>query len=1569
MYKKFFAFIDIKTLTALSLILSILFGNLQFSTKTITNNGYKNEQKVVNEKDVKISEEKSKKIEGEIKDKDIENLNIFISNFNLGEESKISDRLDNFLIELSQGNIFNILDEKIKEKIQKGELNLKDLNLNFKGYLITLTKPPLYKFEYYLKKEIKNKIKRDFRITEDDEIRNIIDRLSYNIERRISQHRDKILNQQSRVKQYIQTKYSPVIFSNKSIVGVNNVIFVKNNLPIEVLKEILKHPEVKFISPNFEVKANLYDSVPLIRANQIWRNPYNLTGRGIKIAILDTGVDYNHPDLNFAFSAGYNSCYGFGRGNENCKVIDGYDFINNDYDPIDDNGHGTHVASIAAGNIPSPVNVVDENGPNSLNGVAPKAYILAYKVLNSLGRGYMETVLLGLEKAVQDRANVINLSLGVQCWILDYLYEYCGPGDPLSEAVDNISLYQNIPVIVSAGNDGNEQTINCPGCAREAITVGATTKQDNLANFTSKGPVVYRIERNINSCNYEVRKISIMKLDVVAPGVDICAAKADSLNQPPDCLTSGRHIKMSGTSMSAPHISGLVALIKLAYPTITPREIKYILRNSSKSVANNYYNGEGFGRIDAIDAINLVLRLRDNNLRPPYAILETPYILMGDQSGIVKIKGYFRAPDGLKNFALYYKNRRNENDNWHLIYSSNNEPEGRFEIDWNLSNISSSLYYVKLEIEDNNNLKYEEITEVNVKPFYITFIPPHVPFSTPYVYKPGKIFTVDTESYLPDGYRYEVTWINSDYREERSDGITYLNNRKINFQWDTNFNMGNGNYYLILRVFNSYLNYSYDFYFFIKLDDKIKINYPVDLETNYNNCEVILESRVITDDDYLISIYYEAIFTEYTNYLRFKISKLNINNINEKIEREIPNINIYSYPSSGFFRDGYNKHISFISLGDLNNDGLNEIISIIFDKLIIFDNNLNEIARIGLNEIIANITGDDNKLYNFVRPVISDLDNNGESEIIVHIGTIKYSYYPLIEEFKKYLIIFDKNLRVIYNTQIGNPIIINYSYERDLERFLRCSTYNYIHDGEERTNSLYLPIILTPLTVGDLNNDGYKEIVVVDSYSNLERERFGDNQYNPSCFTNIYIISYNFSSKDWRLGKLTEPPIKGSSVFTEPIIVDIDNDARREIILGISNTEPVDDIDFASVSPALYVFDYGKIKQFFPVKLNELGEYRKIFDIKIVDIGNKKKILLLATYKDINHYKPKLILVNPSPNHYVRSLNLLNNYLDNITNNMNRYISYVDCDIIVCYFGFLLSGGYYSFSLTISNFVEENNNLKDLIFEVEDGDVFNFKIGSLSDIIYNNKFYFPFYWFDYLYVFNDNNKKDILLNVLLLFHKFVSSIDESDGSLYFKITVPYLNYNRVYIYETNADFDDDIYNFHTIGYNNQRTNYIANEVYNTNLKAEIVRFEEGERIGRIPTHPARRFPIGFKFWVQITNTGSTTLTRPFYTKFSINASPSSSSATEVVSYHLRPGESIYKRYSYSCLVPTFVNSISFEVDIYNTYSETNERDNLDQRNLEFWCAPPSGRIIFPETPLRSDNEWRPGNISGVGSGF
>ncbi|MFE7353483.1 S8 family serine peptidase [Streptomyces sp. NPDC057543] len=295
-------------------------------------------------------------------------------------------------------------------------------------------------------------------------------------------------------------------------------------------------------------KASLDKSVPQIGVPAVWKAGY--TGKGVKIAVLDSGVDATHPDLKGQILATKN--------------------FSASSDTKDRVGHGTHVSSIVAG--------TGAKSGGKFKGVAPDAKLLEGKVLDDDGYGDDSGILAGMEWAAAQGADVINMSLGG----LD-----TPEIDPLEAAVNKLSADKGVLFAIAAGNEGDlgAGTVGSPGSADAALTVGAVDDNDKLADFSSRGPRVGD---------------SAIKPDVTAPGVDITAAAVPgSLIDREYGQKPAGYTTISGTSMATPHVAGAAALLKQQHPEWKYTELKGALTASTKPGAYTPFE-QGSGRI-AVD--------------------------------------------------------------------------------------------------------------------------------------------------------------------------------------------------------------------------------------------------------------------------------------------------------------------------------------------------------------------------------------------------------------------------------------------------------------------------------------------------------------------------------------------------------------------------------------------------------------------------------------------------------------------------------------------------------------------------------------------------------------------------------------------------------------------------------------------------------------------------------------------------------------------------------------------------------------------------------------------------------
>ncbi|MFI6094616.1 S8 family peptidase [Lentzea sp. NPDC051213] len=293
--------------------------------------------------------------------------------------------------------------------------------------------------------------------------------------------------------------------------------------------------------------ANLDRSVAQINAPAAYAAGFK--GKGTTVAVLDTGVDQTHPDLAD-------------------REIGERNFTTSP-DAIDHYGHGTHVASIIAG--------TGAKSGGKYHGVAPEANILDVKVLGDNGSGQDSRIIAGMEWAVEQGAQIVNMSLG----------GFDTPEiEPLEEAVNRLTADKGTLFVIAGGNRGpNGSTIGSPGSADAALTVGAIDDQDQIAEFSSRGPT----------------RAGSLKPDLTAPGVGIVAAlHADGKIGPP---VADGYTSLDGTSMATPHVAGAAALLRQQHPDLKGTQLKARLTGNTTPTAKLTPFEQGTGRVDVAKVI------------------------------------------------------------------------------------------------------------------------------------------------------------------------------------------------------------------------------------------------------------------------------------------------------------------------------------------------------------------------------------------------------------------------------------------------------------------------------------------------------------------------------------------------------------------------------------------------------------------------------------------------------------------------------------------------------------------------------------------------------------------------------------------------------------------------------------------------------------------------------------------------------------------------------------------------------------------------------------------------------
>lgn len=402
-----------------------------------------------------------------------------------------------------------------------------------------------------------------------------------------------------------QSEVLSIIKSAESRSEASNIVchWLSNSITCSTTKEVIEklaqRDDILLIGYNCdrdvllaedggEAKAakEITENVVQVNAPKVWELGY--TGKGVLVAILDTGVNYEHPDLADHLWDG-----GAEYPNH------GYNSYDNNTITIDTRGHGSHCAGIICG---------DGSG-DKRTGVAPDVTLMCIKALNDNGNTNANAICAGMEFAVEHGADVLSMSLGIK---------------NASEADKTMlrntcvnTLEAGVIASVAAGNEGESQNGNpipnnvrvpgsCPapwihpdqqsnaGGTSCVVSVGAVDKKDKIASISSRGPVTWQ---NTSYADYPYEPgIGLIRPDICAPGKDITSLSHEGEG----------YTKMTGTSQAAPCVAGVISLMLSKNPELTPAEISMILETTAVKLADTKNNETGSGRVDALAAINAI---------------------------------------------------------------------------------------------------------------------------------------------------------------------------------------------------------------------------------------------------------------------------------------------------------------------------------------------------------------------------------------------------------------------------------------------------------------------------------------------------------------------------------------------------------------------------------------------------------------------------------------------------------------------------------------------------------------------------------------------------------------------------------------------------------------------------------------------------------------------------------------------------------------------------------------------------------------------------------------------------
>lgn len=330
--------------------------------------------------------------------------------------------------------------------------------------------------------------------------------------------------------------------------------------------------------PDKRVYADMDTVLPIIHADDM-QNAYGLSGNGVTVCIIDTGIDDTLDQ--FSLRIVDQACFC-----DDSIPEDGVGCCPNgqeqDTDAEDENGHGTHVSGILGGN------------DDMYMGVAPGVDIVAVRVLDDAGEGYLSDVLKGMDYCVENAASlgidVISMSLGTS----DLYDSVCDDELTLMTDIVDTGYAGGVMFIASSGNEGSETSVRMPACLQNVLAVGSSTDSDSMSTFTNTGPL----------------------LDLVAPGEQVYSV-----------VPGGSYSPLSGTSMSAPQAAGAAALLLEAQPFLSVSELKSALLTSDTSI-------EGYPRLDLMSAYDYV----SENEIPEFGTIGAIIALVGAAIAIVTFR-------------------------------------------------------------------------------------------------------------------------------------------------------------------------------------------------------------------------------------------------------------------------------------------------------------------------------------------------------------------------------------------------------------------------------------------------------------------------------------------------------------------------------------------------------------------------------------------------------------------------------------------------------------------------------------------------------------------------------------------------------------------------------------------------------------------------------------------------------------------------------------------------------------------------------------------------------------------
>ena len=980
----------------------------------------------------------------------------------------------------------------------------------------------------------------------------------------------------------------------------------------EAVAEFQRDPHVEYAQVNYTVEPQMLPNDPYYASTGAWgqveddlwglkkiamEQAWDISqGKNVVVAVVDTGVDASHVDIAANMWANVDEIPDNGVDDDLNGYVDdvyGWNFAANNNNPTDGYGHGTHVAGTIAAVGNNSVGVI---------GVAPQAKIMAMKGLGDTGSGYISDLANAIVYAAENGADVINNSWGCS--------SPC-PSDPLAEDAVRYAYGLGSVVVFAAGNASADVADYSPQNIPESVTVGATTQTDVKSSFSNYGQIDVTAPGGGNSVSGPVDSFrNILSLKSTICYVGMC---------PGYLLVGTDYVRQAGTSMAAPHVSGLAALVLAQHPAYTQEQVRQVLRRGADDIyALGFDQWSGYGRINAFNTLQepTPLEARITGIAPVFNATTSE----------ITVNGMAQGP-GFSDWVLEYGAGTNP-VLWNTLAQSTMPVDvpGLLTI-WDASTLPDGTYMIRLRANNTLGEHYDDHRKLVVDQVKIT----SPDQQSPQIYSGGDVIYITGMAAPTNFGSYTIKVYDSNDVELTDAAITLVNNGQqkvfdgVLGSWDT-AGVGADYYTIWLRVNLVGGGFITEITKVI-VDPTLHEGWPVSIGTVsagggsfMSVLDHVAAADATGDGNKEIAVAYgadEVLLFDHNGHMvpgwpqsvgvgqlaQFgpAMGDLDGDGIAEIIATD--RNDIFAWKGDGTLLPGWPQYSRSykVTIADVDNNGRNDVISLTDGgQIFVRDYQGNFLPGWPVNLAVGG--------GSFISyAAVGDLDNNGDNELVVLQMSTPYNLFVLNSDGSMASgWPIQVNPAAVGASIFSYPVIGNIDDDADLEIIALDSDGNVHAFNPDATPVTGWPQSTPsgfsgPPAIGDIDGDGKPEIVAGNSLF-----------YTGSGYVSrlwawhsdgAVVSGWPIEIAPWRYFAYG---------FTSPIIADIDGDGLSEVVAGGSIT--------STNKRALYAFNHdGSAVDTFPKPTVTLSAAPSN-TAAVTDIDNNGDLELLWLDIDNNLY-------------------------------------------------------------------------------------------------------------------------------------------------------------------------------------------------------------------------------------------------------------------------------------------------------------------------------------------------------------